>query len=187
MKQKLKIPIGSSLQKAATCLTFAAASAALGFTSSCSSDNEYEEPWLNKEHKTRAGSDIYYIESQGEVHYTLGNQRLSVNATLFWESGEVGYPWPQLTVRNCDYTRFDTTVTDIQPRFAWIGSNANPKISAHIPYSYYIITDTLQPDGTYRKKKGDAINEILDVPAGTVVKGPGPEIHLSALDSCSIK
>lgn len=154
---------------------------------SCSADGDYEEYWLNKEFKTRSAPEVYYIESQGQVHYTFGNKRLKVNATLLWESGEAGYPWPNLSVIACDTTRLDTTVCDFDYIFRWTGSSSFPQILVDIFYNYWQTTDSIQPDGTYlRKKKDDSFQMYLDPPEGTVVTGPGPEIHLGIItDSCT--
>ena len=91
--KKLKIPIGLSLQKATTCLTLAATIAALGLTFSCSTDNEYEEPWLNKEHKTRAAMMTARNEAPSEQMVEEGSQVVTLDikpkcsVELHWTKG----------------------------------------------------------------------------------------------------
>ena len=114
MKQKLKISIGSSLQKAATCLTVAATIATLGFTFSCSSDNDYEEPWLNKEHRTRAVSST---SSTNEEVIDIRGKKIKAGATtiilendplcevdVYWSGGWVeagSNAYPKSTISVC--------------------------------------------------------------------------------------
>lgn len=105
MKQKLKIPIGSSLQKAATCLTFAAVIAALVFTFSCSSDDDYEEPWVNKEHRTRAAMMTARSEAPSEQMVEEGSQVVTLDikpkcsVELHWTEGYMtGSSSPKSTV-----------------------------------------------------------------------------------------
>ena len=156
---------------------------------SCSADGEYDEPWVNKEHRTRAASDVYYIESRGNEHYSFGDERLSVNATLSWESGRAGNPWPALWVNACDTTKLDATVCDINYVFRWFGSSEFPQIIVNFYYNYFQTTDSILLDGTnYRIKKDGSFQKLLDLPSGSVVTGPGPNMNFSFdTDSCITK
>ena len=138
MKQKLKISIGSSLQKAATCLTVAATIAALGFTFSCSSDNDYEEPWLNKEHRTRAG----IMTSTAEENVVILGKRVkpgcvTINVgeapgfevAVSWSDGYVGGGFrPQSTISVesiCLETNTYGSISSSSYDLRWNGGNSS--------------------------------------------------------------
>lgn len=166
MKQKLKISIGSSLQKAATCLTVAATIATLGFTFSCSSDNDYEEPWLNKEHKTRAGnpeSGLYMLEA-GTTSATFTDSRIKVKFDISWGDSPNAHTMPQPTAddEGADVTKKDTSVQPGHATFLrYIGSNGtggNLDMMWTYTYTYY--------DSIERRRKSHEMDEqLIHVPS----------------------
>ena len=151
MKQKLKISIGSSLQKAATCLTVAATIAALSISFSCSSDNDYEEPWLNKEHRTRASMDIEPIERDAKF-FKAGSQEFTykinhdfveyqINAVISWDNGTDGMPWPTPHM-NLDYDLDNTSLRFVfhSKSCSWQSLLVN-QVSANISFNYLLVKD----------------------------------------------
>jgi len=141
MKQKLKISIGSSLQKAATCLTVAATIATLGFTFSCSSDNDYEEPWLNKEHRTRAAmmddakEPIYVrVLVAGQFDYTHQDTPFDIALHFSWPDGNEAVRFPKPSVSIIDNETHNDSVSVTAVRCNW-GSIGGESINYTIDYT----------------------------------------------------
>ena len=166
MKQKLTISIGLSLQKAAKCLPLAAAITALGLTFSCSTDNEYEEPWLNKEHKTRAGnpeSGLYMLEA-GTTSATFTDSRIKVKFNISWGDSPNAHAMPQPTAddEGAEVTKKDTSVQSGYATFLrYIGSNGtggNLDMMWTYTYSYY---DSIE----CRTKSCEMDEKLIHVPS----------------------
>lgn len=105
MRKNLKISYGGIIKKVVATLGLTALIITLGSMYSCSSDGEYEEPWLNKEHRTRAAILTTRYEAPSEQMIEEGYQVVTLDikpkcsVELHWTTGYMtGSNSPKSTV-----------------------------------------------------------------------------------------
>ena len=108
MRKLLIVSYGRFMKKAVAILGLVYLIITLGTMSSCSSDNDFEESWIGKEHRTRAGIMATTEEENVEIlgkRVKPGNVTIHVGeapgfeAVASWSDGYVGGSYrPQSTI-----------------------------------------------------------------------------------------
>ena len=110
-KTTLKTVIGSG-RNAAMFMGAAICAITLTLAYSCSADGEYEDPWLNKEFKTRAGmmdegNEPIYVEVlvADEYNYIHSDSIFDVQLHFSWNEGNEAdrFPNPRVTIVDTTY------------------------------------------------------------------------------------
>ena len=174
-KTTLKTGIGSG-KNAAKFLGAAFCAITLTLAYSCSADGDYEEPWLNKEFKTRAGSNDLGIErdlprfKHGETEAKDSTDFCRFRIHFQWGNGVEFNEHPDPTGQMeslegktqldsiCEYNIEDIEVeSPWQGSFERVGNTATTSINYQFSYRRY-----RWENGAWRDKGIYTVHDILD-------------------------